>query len=103
MNRPGSPFGTHRVIEPAGVLPQPAKKICNEMNDIYDNEIRVNVEVLNVDSASFTQIKEQAGGDVEKIKSIILGIVKECGKLKNPVTGSGGMFIGTVEIGRAHV
>jgi len=97
VNRPGSPFGTHRVIEPAGVLPQPAKKICNEMNDIYDNEIRVNVEVLNVDSASFTQIKEQAGGDVEKIKAIILGIVKECGKLKNPVTGSGGMFIGTVD------
>ncbi len=97
MNRQGSPFGTHRVIEPAGVLPQPAKKICNKMNEIYDNEIRVNVEVLNVDSASFTQIKEQADGDIEKIKEIILNIVNECGKLKNPVTGSGGMFIGTVD------
>lgn len=96
MTKKGNPFGTHRVVEPKNVLPQPAKIIDNDM-DIYDNEMRVNVEVLNVDSASFTQIKEQAGGDVEKIKEIILGIVKECGKLKNPVTGSGGMFIGTVD------
>jgi len=97
MTKKGNPFGSHRVIEPKGVLPQPAKVIDNSMDEIYDNEIRVNVEVLNVDSASFTQIKDQAEGDVEKIKEIILGIVGECGKLKNPVTGSGGMFIGTVD------
>jgi L-erythro-3,5-diaminohexanoate dehydrogenase len=97
MKGKGSAFGVHRVIEPKGILPQPAKIVDNNMDEIYDNEMRVNVEVLNVDSASFTQIKEQAGGDIEKIKEIILGIVKECGKLKNPVTGSGGMFIGTVD------
>ena len=34
----GCPFGTHRVIEPKGVLPQPATKIDNTM-EIYDNEI----------------------------------------------------------------
>ena len=101
MTKKGNPFGSHRVIEPAGVLPQPAVKISNDM-EIYDNEIRVNVEILNVDSASFTQIKEQAGGDTEKIKEIILGIIEKSGKLKNPVTGSGGMFIGTVDkIGEA--
>ncbi|MCP4180174.1 MAG: zinc-binding dehydrogenase [bacterium] len=92
----GNPYGTHRVIEPLGVLPQPAVRISNDM-EIFDNEIRVNVEFLNVDSASFTQIKEQAGGDVEKIKSIILDIVSNCGKLKNPVTGSGGIFIGRID------
>ncbi len=97
----GNPFGTHRVIEPKGVLPQPALKIDNTM-EIYDNEILIDVQTLNVDSASFTQIKDQANGDVEEIKKIMKGIVAERGKHQNPVTGSGGMLIGTVkEVGPA--
>jgi len=92
----GCPFGTHRVIEPKGALPQPSKKIDNTM-ELYDNEILIDVKTLNVDSASFTQIKNQAEGDVEKIKEIMMGIVAEKGKHQNPVTGSGGMLIGTVE------
>ena len=92
----GNPYGTHRVLEPKGVLPQPALKIDNDM-EIYDNEILIDVQTLNVDSASFTQIKEQAKGDLEEIKNIMRGIVEEKGKHQNPVTGSGGMLIGTVE------
>ena len=92
----GNPFGTHRVIEPQGVLPQPAQKVNNDMDVIWDNEILVDVDTLNVDSASFTQIEEEAGGDLEKIKEIILQTVNTRGKQHNPVTGSGGMFIGTV-------
>lgn len=103
MLKKGNKYGTHRVIEPQGVLPQPALKIDNSM-EIYDNEILIDVQTLNVDSASFTQINDQAGGDVEKIKEIMKGIVKERGKHQNPVTGSGGMLIGTVEeIGTALV
>lgn len=95
----GCKYGTHRVIEPQGVLTQAAYKIDNDM-EIYSNEILVNVQSLNVDSASFTQIEEEAKGDVEKIKAKILEIVGERGKMQNPVTGSGGMFIGTVaEVG----
>ncbi|MDR2133270.1 MAG: zinc-binding dehydrogenase [Clostridiales Family XIII bacterium] len=98
----GCPFGTHRVISPKGVLPQPADVIDNTM-EIYDNEVLIDVQTLNVDSASFTQIEKQAGGDVEEIKKIMLGIVAKAGKHKNPVTGSGGMLIGTVkEIGPAY-
>ena len=93
----GCKYGTHRVIEPAGVLPQPAKKINNNMDEFYDNEILIDVQTLNIDSASFTQIEEQAGGDEVKIAEIMMGIVKEKGKHQNPVTGSGGMLIGTVE------
>lgn len=92
----GCMFGTHRVIEPKGTLPQPAWKIDNDM-EIYDNEILIDVQTLNIDSASFTQIKEQAEGDTEKIKEIMLDIVAKRGKHHNPVTGSGGMLIGTVE------
>lgn len=94
--RIGSPYGTHRVIEPIGVLPQPAFKVDNDM-EIYDNEILINVKTLNIDSASFTQIREAANDDIEEIKNIMKSIVSERGKHQNPVTGSGGMLIGTVE------
>lgn len=97
----GCPYGTHRVIEPIGVLPQPAEKIDNTM-EIYDNEILIDVQTLNIDSASFTQIEKQAEGNVDEIKKIMKGLVEKQGKHKNPVTGSGGMLIGTVlEIGPA--
>lgn len=92
----GDSFGSHRVLEPKGVLPQPAQRLDNDMSRIWDNEILVDVDTLNVDSASFTQIKEQAGGDERTIAEIILGIVRQRGKQQNPVTGSGGMFIGRV-------
>ena len=92
----GNKYGTHRVIEPKGTLPQPALKISNDMT-IFDNEILINVDYLNIDSASFTQLKEEAGGDIEKIKTKIMEIVQERGKMQNPVTGSGGMLIGKVE------
>lgn len=93
----GNKYGTHRVISPKGVLPQPADKLDNNMDEIYDNEILIDVQTLNIDSASFTQIEEQAGGDKAKIAEIMLGIVEKQGKHRNPVTGSGGMLLGTVE------
>jgi L-erythro-3,5-diaminohexanoate dehydrogenase len=92
----GSKYGTHRVIEPKGSLPQPALKISNDMS-IFDNEILINVDYLNIDSASFTQLREEAQDDIEKIGEKIKEIVKERGKMQNPVTGSGGMLIGNVE------
>lgn len=93
----GNKYGIHRVIEPKGVLPQPANKIDNNMDEIYDNEILIDVQTLNIDSASFTQIEHQAGGDKAKIAEIMLDIVAKQGKHRNPVTGSGGMLLGTVE------
>lgn len=92
----GDKYGTHRVIEPAGAMPQTAQKLDNDMSKLYDNEILIDVIALNVDSASFTQIEEEAGGDEAKIGEIIMNIVKTRGKQQNPVTGSGGMFIGKV-------
>ncbi|NLY81672.1 MAG: zinc-binding dehydrogenase [Clostridiales bacterium] len=99
----GNPYGTHRVISPKGVLPQPADVIDNTM-EIYDNEVLIDVKTLNIDSASFTEIERRSEGDVEKIKETMLGIVAKAGKHKNPWTGSGGMLIGTVkEVGPAYV
>ncbi|MGI6393077.1 MAG: L-erythro-3,5-diaminohexanoate dehydrogenase [Candidatus Izemoplasmatales bacterium] len=100
MEKP-SRFGTHRVIKPKGVLPQAADKLDNEMV-CRENEILIDVTTLNVDSASFTQIKAACHDDISLMKEMIMKIVSERGKLQNPVTGSGGMFIGIVkEIGKS--
>ena len=110
----GCPYGTHRVISPKGVLPQPADVIDNTM-EIYDNEVLIDVKTLNIDSASFTEIVRRAcdgkkpadieGDEVEmqKVKETMLSIVEKAGKHKNPWTCSGGMLLGTVkEIGPAY-
>lgn len=93
----GNRYGIHRVIEPKGVLPQPANKIDNNMDEIYDNEILIDVQTLNIDSASFTDIKVRANNDHKKIAEIMHEIVDKQGKHRNPWTGSGGMLLGTVE------
>lgn len=96
-----SKYGLHRVIEPLGVLPQSCDKLDNTMI-CYDNEILVDVKTLNIDSASFTQIEHACQNDEEKMKKMILDIVKIRGKMQNPITGSGGMFLGVVkEIGKS--
>ncbi|MFA7076486.1 MAG: L-erythro-3,5-diaminohexanoate dehydrogenase [Candidatus Izemoplasmatales bacterium] len=93
-------YGTHRVIYPEGALPQTAEKINNEMI-CYDNEILVDVDTLNIDSASFTQIRNTCNSDVTKMKEMIEDIVNSKGKMQNPVTGSGGMFLGRIkEVGK---
>lgn len=97
--RKGCRYGTHRVIEPIGALPQPALRLDSTMS-IYDNEVLIDVETLNIDSASYTQIKYACNSDAGMMEKTILSIVEERGKMQNPVTGSGGMLIGTVrEIG----
>ena len=101
MEKKGCEFGTHRVLEPQGVLPQPAWKIDNTM-EIYDNELLIKVDTLNIDAASFTQIKKEAQGDPAAMEKIMMDIVAKRGKHHNPVTGSGGMLMGTVsKIGSA--
>jgi hypothetical protein len=66
MQKKGNRYGTHRVIEPQGVLPQPARKLDNDMSKIYDNEILCDVITLNIDSASFKVILDKAEGHEKK-------------------------------------
>ena len=107
MQKHGNKYGTHRVISPVGVLPQPANKLDNNMDEIYDNEILIDVQTLNIDSASFTDImnyaKAQAGEGasqekvIEEVKKEIFYNVELQGKHRNRRTGSGGMLLGKVE------
>lgn len=94
-----SDYGLHRVIEPKGVLPQAASKI-DSTPICYENEIMIDVDILNIDSASFHQIKLACNHDEQSMKEMIFDIIKKQGKMQNPVTKSGGMLIGTVcEVG----
>ena len=92
----GDPVGTHRVLAPAGVLPQAAERL-DTRPELWPDEVRVRVERLNLDAASFRQLAEKHRGDGEAVRAEVLAIVRARGKMHNPVTGSGGMLIGTVE------
>ncbi len=96
LRRSGSPLGLHRVIEPRGVLPQAAWRL-DPGPEIWPDEVRVRVDRLNLDAASFRQLRESSGGGAAEMRSAVLGIVAERGKMQNPVTGSGGMLTGVVE------
>jgi L-erythro-3,5-diaminohexanoate dehydrogenase len=95
------PLGTHRVLEPVGAMPQNAWRLDNTPV-AGENEILCEVDVLNIDSASFTQIRLHCEDDAQRIGAHIEQTVRERGKQHNPVTGSGGMFVGRVlEVGEA--
>jgi len=72
-------------------LPQPAERVDNDFSRLFEGEALLQVETLNIDAASFRQMEE--AGDVERL---VLETVATRGKQHNPVTGSGGMLLGTV-------
>ncbi len=91
-----SPLGLHRVIDPPGVLPQAAWRL-DPHPAIAPDEVRIRVDRLNLDAASYRQIRETYAGDPDKIRAAVLEIIATRGKMQNPVTNSGGMLTGTVE------
>jgi L-erythro-3,5-diaminohexanoate dehydrogenase len=90
-----SPIGLHRVVRPVGVLPQAAEQLDNRP-EIGADEVRVAVERLNLDAASYRQLFTKHGTG-EGVRAEVLEIIGRRGKMHNPVTGSGGMLIGVVE------
>jgi L-erythro-3,5-diaminohexanoate dehydrogenase len=95
--RKADPFGIQRVTLPQGrsILPQQAESLDASL-PIAEDELLIEVESLNVDSASFLQISEACGADPARIEKHISDLVARRGKLHNPVTGSGGMLVGRV-------
>jgi L-erythro-3,5-diaminohexanoate dehydrogenase len=89
-------LGVHRVLDPAGTLPQAAWRVDPDP-EIGTDEVRIAVQRLNLDAASFRQLSESAGGDGDAVRAAVLDIVAARGKMQNPVTGSGGMLIGVVD------
>jgi L-erythro-3,5-diaminohexanoate dehydrogenase len=91
-----SPVGLHRVVAPAGVLPQ-AADVLDASPALYPSEVRIRVERLNLDAASYRQLAGKHAGDGAAVRAEVLAIVGERGKMQNPVTGSGGMLVGVVD------
>src|SRR5947209_10154394 len=91
-----SSVGLGRVLSPRGVLPQAAWSL-DASPVIGADEVRVRVERLNLDAASFRQLSGKHDGDGDAVRAEVLEIIATRGKMQNPVTGSGGMLIGTVD------
>ena len=94
------PTGLHRVLDAVTRLPQAADRL-DTRRELWPDEVRIRVERLNLDAASYRQLERKhsldgrAAGDA--IRAEVLEIVANRGKMQNPETGSGGMLVGTVE------
>src|SRR6202000_188224 len=94
----GSPIGLHRVLAAAGVLPQQAERLDADPAP-WPDEVVLDVHRLNLDAASYRQLRETHGTGAP-LRAAVCDIVARRGKMQNPVTGSGGMLLGTVaEVG----
>lgn len=89
-------FGANRVMEPKGVTPVMAWKLDNDRK-VRAGEIRVSLETVHIEWDNFNQICSYCSYDEVRIKARIMQIVQQRGKLHNPYTGSGGLFMGTIE------
>ena len=99
--RNGDPTGLHRVLDDTVVLPQAARRL-DTRRELWPDEVRIRVERLNLDAASFRQLERthtapDGSPDGDAVRRAVLDIVATRGKMQNPETGSGGMLVGTVE------
>jgi L-erythro-3,5-diaminohexanoate dehydrogenase len=74
----------------------------SDFTRLFDGELLLAVDTLNVDAASFRQMEEaevEGAGSVgveERVAQKVRETVDARGKQHNPVTGSGGMLLGRV-------
>ncbi len=95
-------LGAGRVVEPLGVLPQPALRL-DSSPPVRDYEVEVAVERLCLDSTSHRNLRERADGDPDRIAELISEVVAERGKMHNPQTDSGGILLGSAVASGAGV
>jgi L-erythro-3,5-diaminohexanoate dehydrogenase len=98
--RDADPTGRHRVLDDTVVLPQAAARL-DTRRELWPDEVRIRVERLNLDAASFRQLERahtvDGRVDGDAVRAEVLDIVATRGKMQNPETGSGGMLVGVVE------
>jgi len=95
-------YGENRSLEPKGSFPTIAWKLDTKL-PIESNEMLIKVSIINVNDASFKQLRKETHDNPSSIATKIMSIVKMRGKLHNPVTGTGGTLYGTVDaIGCNH-
>src|SRR5687768_9514459 len=61
--RDSDPTGLHRVLDDAAVLPQAAQRL-DTGRELWPDEVRIRVEKLNLDAASYRQLeRKHTAGD----------------------------------------
>ena len=88
----GMEYGFHRVLEPAGVVPQAAWRVNSRPELLRPTEVLIDVSRINLDSTGMAQLRSSG----EDVGAQLMDIVRLRGKLHNPVTNSGGVLLGTV-------
>ena len=78
------------------MLPVFAWQLDNS-RDILETEIRINVDRIHVETASFKSLLIKSNYNKKTFKEMILDIVNTRGKLHNPYTDTGGIVSGKVE------
>jgi len=84
------------VVGPDGGLPQAARKLDNDFSRLFEGELLLSVDTLSIDAASFRQMATVTTSGGATIADQITRTVTDRGKQHNPVTESGGMFVGAV-------
>jgi L-erythro-3,5-diaminohexanoate dehydrogenase len=92
----GNRFGAHRVIDPPNALPKAAQRLDNQSPPL-DNEIGIRVQALHITSTSFTRLWKEVEENEERFATKLTEIVQHQGKFQDPVTGSGGVLLGSVD------
>ena len=96
-------YGTDRVIDPSGALPQPAA-VLDASDPLRPDEFAISVEKLCLDATSFGNIRRDCEADPTAMAARVMEIVGQRGKMHNPVTDSGGVALGTVtEVGPEYI
>jgi L-erythro-3,5-diaminohexanoate dehydrogenase len=90
-------LGTGRSLVPEGSLPYMADRLDAD-SPANAFEAEVEVDMLNVDAASYRQIRLTCDNDPGAMSERIRRIVAERGKMHNPVTGSGGVLVGRLTV-----
>ena len=80
---PASPVGLHRVLEPSGTaitLPQAARRL-DARRELWPSEVRIAIDTLNLDAASYRQLAEKHRGedgavDGDAVREEVLSIVR---------------------------
>ena len=65
------PTGLHRVLDDAVVLPQAAQRL-DARRELWPDEVRVRVETLNLDAASFRQLETKHAHDGDAVRREVL-------------------------------
>jgi hypothetical protein len=96
----GSPSGDHRVLEPSGATPATASRL-DALGDLWDGEVRIDLEALVLDAGDLAAWRARAGGDPTTLAAAIVEVVAERGGLDGEL--GRGTYLGRVAaVGRDH-